>query len=175
VREDHRRCRVDADREVVGDEPLDVVGKPDGRVAIGDRLVVGNQDIELDTEALEADPVLERAEVVADVQRARRPVTGQDPERRGLLRMRSSRSPSGLCLPPNDGGEVGVVVVSSMGEHLLVGRAVAVERCDPLRRIGPLEGGPSRMQKLRPPYRGHDQSLFRRGVNLSPTVAHALG
>jgi hypothetical protein len=53
------------------------------RVAVGDGLVVGDQDEQLDAEPLQADAVLERAEVVADVERAGRPVAGQDAGRPG--------------------------------------------------------------------------------------------
>jgi hypothetical protein len=82
VREDDRSIRVDAYGEVVGHEPIDVLHEPSRRVTVRDRLVVGDQDEQLDPEVLQTNAVLERAEVVADVQRAGRPVAGEDPKRR---------------------------------------------------------------------------------------------
>ena len=52
VREDDRPVGVDADCEVVGDEPLDVPRELHGGDAVGDRLVVGDQDEQLDAELL---------------------------------------------------------------------------------------------------------------------------
>ena len=47
------------------------------RVAVGQHLVVGNDDERLDVQRLELDAVLQRAEVVADVERPGRPIAGQ--------------------------------------------------------------------------------------------------
>ncbi len=63
VREDDRPVGVDADGEVVGDEPLDVLREVRRGDAVGDRLVVGDQDEQLDAELLQPDAVLERPEV----------------------------------------------------------------------------------------------------------------
>jgi hypothetical protein len=82
VGEDDGAVGIDSRRQVIGDQPLDVTGEVIRRVAVGDRLVVGDEHEQLDPEPLETDPVFERAEVMADVQRAGRTVAGQDPERR---------------------------------------------------------------------------------------------
>jgi len=76
-------ARVDAHRQVVGDLAEHVSAQAARRVAVGDGLVVRDEDQHLDTEVLETDPVRERAEEVADVQRPRRSVAGQDPKRTG--------------------------------------------------------------------------------------------
>ena len=49
-----------------------------GTVAVGDHLVVGDDHEELVTLALQPDAVGQRAEVVAEVQGAGRPVAGED-------------------------------------------------------------------------------------------------
>ena len=78
VGEDRRPAGIDADGEVVGHQPVDVAGQRRRAVAVDDRLVVGDEHHELDAEVLQPHPVLQRAEVVAEVQRAGRPVPGQN-------------------------------------------------------------------------------------------------
>jgi hypothetical protein len=77
VREDPRACGVNPDGQVVGDELLDVFGKRGGAVAVGDRLVVGDHDEQLQPLLLETDAVLERPEQVAEMQPAGRAIAGQ--------------------------------------------------------------------------------------------------
>ncbi|WP_279579451.1 hypothetical protein [Fodinicola feengrottensis] len=52
VREDRAACRVDADGEVVQRQILDVLGQVVGDVAIGEHLVVGDQDEQVHAEVL---------------------------------------------------------------------------------------------------------------------------
>ena len=86
VGEDGRAVGVDADGEVVRHEALDIAGQARGRIAVGDRLVVGDEDEELGALLLQRDPVLERAEVVAEVERAGGAVAGEDTGRDGSER-----------------------------------------------------------------------------------------
>ena len=85
VREDHRPGRVEADGQVVEEYPGHVLIQPFGRVPVGQHLEIGDQHEDLGAEILQPDPVPQRAEVVAQVQRPRRPVAGQDAERRRVL------------------------------------------------------------------------------------------
>ena len=82
------RAGVDPRGEVVGDLARDVVGQAACGRPVGERLVVGDQHEQLDARVLQPDAVLERAEVVADVQRAGRAVAGEDAEPRRIARDR---------------------------------------------------------------------------------------
>jgi hypothetical protein len=84
VGEDRRPARVDAGGEVVGDDAADRGRELMGDLPVGQHLVVGDQHDHLDAEVLEPDAVGEGAEVVADVERAGRPIAGQDAETAGL-------------------------------------------------------------------------------------------
>jgi hypothetical protein len=82
VDEDRRARGVDARCEIVDHEPADVVADlPDG-ITVGDDLVVRDHDEDLGSLVLEANPVAEAADVVADVERAGRSVAGEHPEPR---------------------------------------------------------------------------------------------
>ena len=72
--------RVEAGSKVVDGQLVDILGDVLERVTVGEHLVVGDDDIDGDAEVLQADPVLERAEQVADVQGTGRAVSGQDAE-----------------------------------------------------------------------------------------------
>ena len=74
MREDHRLDGVEPAREVVDDHVADVVGDVLGGIAVGDDLVVRDDDVGLDAHVLQAHAVDERAEVVAQMQAARRAV-----------------------------------------------------------------------------------------------------
>ena len=79
VREDRRPLGIDADRQVVGHQLLDVGGQRRGAVAVDDRLIVGDEHDRVHANFLEAHPIEQRPEVVAEVQRARRSIARQDP------------------------------------------------------------------------------------------------
>jgi hypothetical protein len=80
VGEDRGRGRVDAGGQIVQDQPENRwVERPDA-FAVRDDLVVGDDEEDLDAGALQAHAVGERAEIVAQVQRAGGTVAGQDPE-----------------------------------------------------------------------------------------------
>ena len=77
--------RVDADGQVVQHQLLDVPGQVVGDVPVGQDLVVGDEHEHLHAEVLQADPVVEGAEVVAQMQTAGRTVPGQHAEPSWLL------------------------------------------------------------------------------------------
>ena len=68
---------VESGRQIVEDQLGDVLRDAVDRVAIGQHLVVGDDDERLEAELLQLHPVLERAEVVADVQRPGRAIARQ--------------------------------------------------------------------------------------------------
>ena len=74
MREDGRARRVDAGGHVVHHHVVDVVLDVLGRVAVGDDLVVGDEDHAIHAGILHGDAVLDAAEVVPQVQTARRAV-----------------------------------------------------------------------------------------------------
>ncbi len=80
VSEDRRALRVDADRQVIRDQLLDIVGQRGGAVTIGDRLVVGDEHDRLDAEVLKPHPVEQRPEVMAEMQRTGRSISGENAE-----------------------------------------------------------------------------------------------
>ncbi|CPU65399.1 Uncharacterised protein [Mycobacteroides abscessus] len=80
VGEDGRAGGVDPGREVVEDDLAHGGAQVSGVVAVGDDLVVGDDEHDLDAVVLQPDAVREGAEVVPEVQRARRAVTGEDAE-----------------------------------------------------------------------------------------------
>ncbi len=79
--------RIDADRQIVEGHLEHVPAHELGLVGVvGERLYVGDQHVGRIL-ALERHPILERADVVAEVERARGPVAGQDGLHRELLRL----------------------------------------------------------------------------------------
>jgi hypothetical protein len=78
VREHDRRVRVEADGDVVADEFAHGVAQRPGIITVGDHLVVGDDHEQLMPLALQADAVGQRAEVVAEMKGAGRPVAGED-------------------------------------------------------------------------------------------------
>ncbi len=74
VGEDHGLFGVDAAGEIVHDHVVYIVADMLGRVAVGDDLVVGNHDVRLDAEVLQAHALADRAEIVAEVQTSGRTV-----------------------------------------------------------------------------------------------------
>lgn len=66
------------DSQVVGHQRLDIAGQRRWAVAVDDRLVVGDQHDQVDAEVLQPHAILQRAEVMAQVQRAGRPIARQD-------------------------------------------------------------------------------------------------
>jgi hypothetical protein len=83
VGEDRAAVRVDADGEIVQHQPFDVFAEPVGDVAVGQHLVVSDHHHQLGALLLQPDPVLQGAEVVADVQRPGGSVAGEDAGGRG--------------------------------------------------------------------------------------------
>jgi hypothetical protein len=81
VREDDRARRVDPDREVIEDKPVDPLAEPLGDVPVGERLVVGDEDEHRGPGVLQPHPVAQAAEVMPQVQVAGGPVAGEDTER----------------------------------------------------------------------------------------------
>ena len=69
VRKDRRPAGVDADGEVVSDQAEDVRPDPLRRVAISDRLIVGDEHQNVDAAVLHPHAVQERPEQVPDMQR----------------------------------------------------------------------------------------------------------
>ena len=84
VGEDHGLCRVDAAGQVVEQHVCHVVGDVLGRVAVGDDLVVGDDDVGLDAGVLQRDAPGQGAEIVPEVQAPGGPVAR---EHRVLARM----------------------------------------------------------------------------------------
>jgi hypothetical protein len=78
--EDRRRGGVDSRGKVIQHQPSNRLGQLAHAVAVRDDLVVGDHEKHLDARSLQANAVDERAEVMAQVQRAGGPVAGQDPE-----------------------------------------------------------------------------------------------
>jgi hypothetical protein len=70
VPEDDGVVRVQPGRQIVQYEAEHVVGQVVGPVAVGDHLVVGDDEVEEVTLLLEPDAFGEAAEVVTEVQRA---------------------------------------------------------------------------------------------------------
>ena len=82
---DRGALRVNARGQVVGDEAEDALTDRTYAVAVGDHLVVGDQNPGLNAAVLQEHAVTQRAEVVAQVQVAGRAVTREDAETRGVL------------------------------------------------------------------------------------------
>ncbi len=78
MREDDRAVRVDAGREVLGDQHPNPIAQRAGPVPVGDHLVVGDDNSDGATGFLQPYPVGQSAEVVPEVQRPGRPVAGDD-------------------------------------------------------------------------------------------------
>ena len=85
VVEDRGALGVDARGQVVGDEAEDTLTDRTHAIAVGDHLVVGDQNPGLNPAVLQEHAVTQRAEVVAQVQVARRTVTREDTETRRVL------------------------------------------------------------------------------------------
>ena len=85
VVEDRGPLGVDARGQVVGDEAEDALTDRAHAIAVGDHLVVGDQNPGLNAAVLQEHAVTQRAEVVAQVQVAGRAVTREDAETRGVL------------------------------------------------------------------------------------------
>ncbi len=84
MREDRGPGRVQADREVVGEQGVDALGDAGDLVAVGDDLVIGDEDEGVDPLILQRDPVAQAAEVVAQVQVTGGPVAGEHPVALGV-------------------------------------------------------------------------------------------
>ena len=82
--EHHGLVRIDAGGHVVEHQVQHVVLDVLGGVAVGDHLVVGDDDVRVDAALLHGDTLTDRAEVVAEVQPAGRAVAGQHGEGRRL-------------------------------------------------------------------------------------------
>ena len=85
VGEDHGLAGVDAGRQVVQDEVEDVVLHVLGGIAVGDDLIVGDDDIGMDPSVLHLDALADGAEIVAQVETPRGPVSGQHRVLSGVL------------------------------------------------------------------------------------------
>lgn len=70
VREDHRLGRINAAGKVVNDDVIDVIGDIIRRVAIGNDLIICNDDVGVYAAVLQIDTPLERPEVMPEVQPA---------------------------------------------------------------------------------------------------------
>ena len=77
MREYHGLIGIDAARQVVHDHVVDVVLDMLGSVAVRDDLVVCDDDVGVDAHVLQAHALDQRAEVMPQVQPARRTVAGQ--------------------------------------------------------------------------------------------------
>ena len=77
MREDHGLFRVDAGGHVVEHQVEHIVLDVLGGVAVGDHLVVGDDDVRVDAALLHGDTLTDRAEVVAEVQPPGRSVAGE--------------------------------------------------------------------------------------------------
>ena len=84
VGEHHGLVRVNAGGHVVEHQVQHVVLNVLGGVAVGDHLIVGDDDVRVHAALLHGDALANRAEVVAQVQAAGRPVAGQHGEARRL-------------------------------------------------------------------------------------------
>jgi hypothetical protein len=84
VGEDRRPPGVDPRSKIVGDQAEDVSGQRCRRLAIGDRLVVGDQHHDLDAEVLEPNTVGERSEQMTDVKRPSGTIAGQHAKAAGV-------------------------------------------------------------------------------------------
>ena len=85
VVEDRGALGVDARGQVVGDEAEDALTDRAHAVAVGDHLVVGDQNPGLNPAVLQQHAVTQRAEVVAQVQVPGRAIASEDAETRGIL------------------------------------------------------------------------------------------
>lgn len=71
MREDHRLGRVDAAGQIIDDNVVDVVGDVIRRIAVGDHLIVGDDDVRVYATVLKIDAPLKRTEVMTQVQPTR--------------------------------------------------------------------------------------------------------
>ena len=83
--EDRGALRIDTRGQVVSDEAEDAFADRTHAVAVGDHLVVGDQNPCLHTAVLQQHAVAQSAEVVAEVEVTGRTVTGEDAETRRIL------------------------------------------------------------------------------------------
>ena len=78
--EDGRSCRVEADRQVVGNERVHPITNRADAVAVGDHLIVGDHHERFHASELQSDAVGQRAEVVPEMQVAGRSIAGENPK-----------------------------------------------------------------------------------------------
>ena len=77
MRVDHRLLGIDAARQIIHHHVVHVVLDVLGGVAVGDHLVVGDEHVGARAHVLKFDAAFQRAEVVAEMQPARRAVARQ--------------------------------------------------------------------------------------------------
>ena len=86
MREDRCALRIDARSEVVGEELAHRALDIPRDVTIRNHLVISDEDPGLYPLLLKANPVLERAEIVADMQSTRGAISGEHAKDRRVLR-----------------------------------------------------------------------------------------
>lgn len=79
--EDRRALTVDPHGPVVRDQLFNVLRQRGGTVAVGDRLIVGDEHHQLDAVILEPDPAQQSPEQMPEVQLPGRSITRQHPGR----------------------------------------------------------------------------------------------
>ena len=84
MRVDHRLLRVDARGQIVEHEVQHIVLDMLGGVAVGDHLIVGDDDVGVHTLVLHGHALADRAEIMAQMQPPRRPVAGEHGEFAGI-------------------------------------------------------------------------------------------
>ena len=114
---DHGLVRVDAGGHVVEHQVEHIVLDVLGGVAVGDHLVVGDDDVRVHATVLHGHALADGAEVVAEVQTAGRTVAGEHGELlRMLLQLGQRRVRTLLC-----GEEAGAHFIADSSDLLLLG------------------------------------------------------
>ena len=114
---DHGLVRVDAGGHVVEHQVEHIVLDVLGGVAVGDHLVVGDDDVRVHATVLHGHALADGAEVVAEVQTAGRTIAGEHGELlRMLLQLGQRRVRTLLC-----GEEAGAHFIADSSDLLLLG------------------------------------------------------
>jgi hypothetical protein len=112
VREDRCSLRVQAARHVIANKFQDGRADSTRTIAVSDHLIVGDHDKNVVTRSLQPYPIGERAEIVTEVLRTRRPVTGEYSSRRHVSSLTWLDAGSGhgeMAVPTKDGRERWIV------------------------------------------------------------------
>ena len=96
--EDDAALWVDTHGQIIGNEAQDALAQRANSVAVSDDLIIGHQNPRFNAAVLQFHAVLQRAEIVPQVQLSGRPVAGEDAEsRRILINGFLKFNGSGLC------------------------------------------------------------------------------